>query len=236
MLNLLSDSNKNTFAKKTSKKRDLNQNNEKITNGEEREEKEVDVIKKDLKDLLNKLTPDNYNVIKELILKIIKEDIQAQDKFIDVLFQKAVLEDAYVTLCSKLVKDLDKDLPQKTQRKGKNKKEYSEMRTHLIDKCRTFFKIENNEQFDEYIKEKDPEDRRNQLKKIFLGNVNFITELIKIKILSKKVGPDCLKNLYERYQKAEPDKTLRELIIEALIVFTENFGRIIYEQEKKMSF
>ena len=68
-----------------------------------------------------------------------------------------------------------------------------------------FFKIENNEQFDEYIKEKDPKDRRNQLKKIFLGNVNFITELIKIKILSKKVGPDCLKNLYERYQKAELD-------------------------------
>ena len=30
------------------------------------------------------------------------------------------------------------------------------MRTHLIDKCRTFFKIENNEQFDEYIKEKKP--------------------------------------------------------------------------------
>ena len=235
LLNLLSDSNKNTFAKKTSKKRDLNQNNEKITNGEEREEKEIDVIKKDLKDLLNKLTPDNYNVIKELILEIIKEDVQVQDKFIDVLFQKAVLEDVYVGLCSKLVKDLDKDLPQKTQRKEKNKKEYSEMRTHLIDKCRTFFKRENNEQFDEYIKEKDPEDRRNQLKKIFLGNVNFITELIKIKIISKKVGPDCLKNLYERYQKAEPDKTLRELFIEALIVFTENFGRIIYEQEKKIT-
>jgi translation initiation factor 4G len=118
-----------------------------------------------LKDLLNKLTPDNYNVIKELILEIIKEDVQVQDKFIDVLFQKAVLEEAYVWLCSKLVKDLDKDLPQKTQRKEKNKKEYSEMRTHLIDKCRTFFKIENNEQFDEYIKEKDPKDRRNQLKK-----------------------------------------------------------------------
>ena len=233
LLNLLSDSNKNTFAKKTSKKRDLNKNNEKITNDEEREEKELDVIKKDLKDLLNKLTPDNYNVIKELILEIIKEDVQVQDKFIDVLFQKAVLEEAYVGLCSKLVKDLDKDLPQKTQRKEKNKKEYSEMRSHLIDKCRTFFKRENNEQFDEYIKEKDPKDRRNKLKKIFLGNVNFITELIKIKIISKKVGPDCLKNLYERYQKAEPDKTLRELIIESLIVFTENFRRIIYEQKKK---
>ena len=106
------------------------------------------------------------------------------------------------------------------------------MRSHLIDKCRTIFKMENNEKFDEYIKEKDPEDRRNKLKKFFIGNVNFITELMKIKILSKKVGPDCLKNLYERCQKVELDKTLRELTIEAILVFTENFGRILYEEDK----
>ena len=196
------------------------------------EEKGVDVIKKDLRDLLNKLTPDNYNDIKDQILEKIKADVGVQDKFLDVLFQKAVLEKAYVKLYSKLVKDLDKDLPQKIQRKEKNKKEYSEMRSHLIDKCRTIFKIENNEKFDEYIKEKDPEDRRNKLKKFFLGNVNFITELMKIKILSKKVGPDCLKNLYDRCQKVELDKTLRELTIEAIIVFTEKFGRIIYEEDK----
>ena len=196
------------------------------------EEKEVDVIKKDLRDLLNKLTPDNYNDIKEQILEKIREDVGVQHKFLDVLFQKAVLEKAYVKLYSKLVKDLDKDLPQKTQRKEKNKKEYSEMRSHLIDKCRTIFKMENNEKFDEYIKEKDPEDRRNKLKKFFIGNVNFITELMKIKILSKKVGPDCLKNLYERCQKVELDKTLRELTIEAILVFTENFGRILYEEDK----
>ena len=198
------------------------------------EEKEVDVIKKDLRDLLNKLTPDNYNSIKEQILEKIKDDVDVQNKFLDVLFQKAVLEKAYVKLYSKLVKELDKDLPQKTQKKDKTKKEYSEMRSHLIDKCRTIFQMENNEKFDEYIKEKDPEDRRNKLKKFFLGNVNFITELMKIKILSKKVGPDCLKNLYERCQKVGLDKTLRELTIEAIIVFTEKFGRIIYEEDKTL--
>ena len=67
-----------------------------------------------------------------------------------------------------------------------------------------------------------------------MGNVNFITELMKIKILSKKVGPDCLKNLYDRCQKVDLDKTLRELTIEAIIVFTEKFGRIIYEEDKSI--
>ena len=198
------------------------------------EENKVDVIKKDLRNLLNLLTPDNYDTIKQQIFEKIKDSVDVQNEFLDVLFQKAVLEKAYVKLYSKLVKDLDKELPQKTQKKEKNKKEYSEMRSHLIDKCRTIFQIEKNEKFDEYIKEKDPEDRRNKLKKFFLGNVNFITELMKIKILSKKVGPDCLKNLYDRCQKVDLDKTLRELTIEAIIVFTEKFGRIIYEEDKSI--
>ena len=33
--------------------------------------------------------------------------------------------------------------------------------------------------FDEYIKVKNKEDRNIEIKKIFLGNINFMTELIK---------------------------------------------------------
>ena len=207
------------------------------------EESQKDTIKKDLRDLLNKLTPDNYNEIKKEILNQIKDSIENQNAFLDVLFQKAVMEKAYVKLYAKLVKDLDKDLPQKSKKKEKEgekekektkKKEYSEMRANLIDKCKIIFQIEKNEKFDEYIKEKDPVDRRFKLKKMIIGNVNFITELMKIKILSKKVGPDCLRNLYDRYQKEEVDKTLKELTVEAIIAFTEKFGRILYEEDKSI--
>ena len=212
------------------------------------EESKLDPVKKDLRNLLNILTHDNYKEIKEEIFKKIKDKVEDQEKFLDVLFQKAVLEKAYAKLYSKLVKDLDKELPQKSnkendkekeketenKKEGKKvvKKEYSQMRKSLINKCKTIFQLQNNEQFDQYIKEKDPEERRNKLKKFMLGNVNFITELMKIKILSKKVGPDCLKNLYERYQKLNQDKTLKELTIEAIIIFSENFGRIVYEEKK----
>lgn len=41
------------------------------------------------------------------------------------------------------------------------------MRSHLIDRCKIIFQLENNEQFDQYIKEKDPEERRNKLKNLF---------------------------------------------------------------------
>ena len=209
------------------------------------EESKQDPIKKDLRNLLNILTHDNYKEIKEEILKLIKDSVENQEKFLDVLFQKAVLEKAYAKLYSKLVKELDKDLPQKSKKEketetdnnkkdGKKviKKEHSEMRSRLIDKCKKIFQLDKNEQFDQYIKEKDPEERRIKLKKFMLGNVNFITELMKIKILSKKVGPDCIQNLYDRYQKGNQDKTLKELTIEAIIIFSENFGRIVYEEKK----
>ena len=86
--------------------------------------------------------------------------------------------------------------------------------------------------FDEYIKVKNKEDRNIEIKKIFLGNINFMTELIKIEILSKKIGPNCLINLYNRYQKVHLDEVMRELTIEGLILFTEKFGRIIYKKIK----
>ena len=215
------------------------------------EENKQDILKKDLRNLLNLLTHDNYPKIKQEIIEKIGDSIENQDKFLDVLFQKAVLEKAYVKLYCMLVKELDNYLvknPPKPSEKDKDKdndkdkenkkevkkgkKEHSEMRSHLIDRCKIIFQLENNEQFDQYIKEKDPEERRNKLKKFILGNVYFITELMKIKILSKKVGPDCLKHLYDRYQKNQTDKTLKEITLEAIIIFSENFGRIIYEEKK----
>jgi hypothetical protein len=55
---------------------------------------------------------------------------------------------------------------------------------------------------------------------------------MKIKILSKKIGPDCIRNLYDRYQNNKNDKNMKELILETLIVFLENFARIIYEEQE----
>ena len=72
-----------------------------------------DPIKRNLRGFLNMLTKDNYEQIKQDILGVIKDNVDYQIKFLDVLFQKAVLERAYVALYAKLCKELDKELPQK---------------------------------------------------------------------------------------------------------------------------
>ena len=69
---------------------------------------------------------------------------------------------------------------------------------------------------------------------MFLGNVCFITELIKIKILTKKIAPVCINNLFERYENIRNDIKLRLINLEAIIIFTDQFARLVYFKEKKM--
>ena len=197
-----------------------------------------DPIKRNLRNFLNMLTKDNYEATKEKILEVIRDNIDYQYKFLDVLLQKAVSERAYVEIYAKLCKELDKQLPQKSQPKEqkegeKKQKPKSEMRKKLIEKCREIFQIKNNEKFDDYIKVKDPYERETKLKNFILGNVYFINELIKIKILSKKIAPECIKDLFKRYEKEKGDEMLRLINIEAIVIFTDEFGTLVHSQEKK---
>ena len=146
------------------------------------EEAEKDPIRFKITEYLNILTVDNYKSTSEKIYEIIEKDIENQEKFLDVLFNKSVNEKAFVGLYAKLCKDFDKKLPQKAPLKDdkktdKVKKYNSIMRTKLLDKCREIFKIENNEKFDEYIKVQDKQERNMIIKNFVLGNVNFIGEL-----------------------------------------------------------
>lgn len=113
------------------------------------------------------------------ILEIIKENVEYQDQFLDIFFLKAVREKSYSELYAKLSKYLDKQLPQRREEKTKIKKKPSLFREKLVEKCKAILKCEN---YDEYIHEENPEERKNKLKKLIFGNVNFLMELVKIKI------------------------------------------------------
>ena len=205
------------------------------------EEATKDPIRFKLTENLNILTVDNYKTTSEIIYEIIKDDIQNQDKFLDVLFNKSVNEKAYVKLYAKLCKEFDKKLPQKAPPKevkkdknGKIKKPTSMMRVNLLEKCRQIFKIENNQKFDEYIKVQDPIEREIKLKKFVLGNVNFIGELINIQILSKKIVKQCLHNLLTRYNDDKADQSLKMVNLEAIVLLLDNFGTLLKAKEGKM--
>ena len=203
------------------------------------EEAEKDPVRFKITEFLNILTVDNYKSTSEKIYEIIEKEIENQEKFLDVLFNKSVNEKAFVGLYAKLCKDFDKKLPQKAPLKedkktDKPKKYNSIMRTKLLDKCREIFKIENNEKFDEYIKVQDPHERNLKLKNFVLGNVNFIGELIKIQILSKKIVKQCLNNLFARFNDANSDESLKMVNLEAIVILLNNFGTLLKEKEAKI--
>ena len=201
--------------------------------------KKKDPIKFDLTELLNILTVDNYEEIKNLIYDKISSIIEYQDKFLDVLFQKAINEKAFVNLYAKLCKELDNSLPQRMENKqndGKtNKKNPSVFRSKLLDKCREIFKIDNNTKINEYIKETDPYEREIKLKKFILGNVNFIGELIRNKILSRKNVYGCINNLFKRFEKEGGDRQLKLINLEGIVILIDKFGTLMNSQLIKIN-
>ena len=193
----------------------------------------IDPTKKQLRELLNILTKDNYEDIKKNIIEIIKPNVDDQVKFIEVFFPKACMETSYVSTYAKLCKDLNKELPQKSKSKedGKDsKKPSSEFRTKLVLKCKKIFQGKN---YDEFIKVRNPDEYQLKLKKFILGNIIFITELIKVKQLSKKAGFQCIYHLFHEY-KSENDKVLKKIHILAIINLVENLGALIHSEEKNI--
>ena len=205
--------------------------------------KQKDPLKFDLRELLNMLAVDNYDDTKAQIFNKIKDDVEHQRKFLDVLFKKAVHEKAFVNLYAKLCKEFDKELTQRKETSSSSttsssvsspkKKMPSKMRSILLDKCREIFKIENNQKLDNYINISDIDEREAKIKKFILGNVNFIGELINYQVISKKIVFQCIDNLFNRYENGN-DSLLKHIHIEAIVILTDKFGTLMNKSKQKI--
>ena len=206
-----------------------------------------DVIKKELRELLNIMTKDNFEEIKIKILEIIKDKTENQDKILDIIFIKALLEKSYVAIYSQLCKELNKKLPQKIKKKSNNnsnndtnnntkkKKEKSStvFREKLLEKCKNILKFEENKYIDEFIKEENEQEKNIKIKKIILGDALFISELINIKMLSKKAACDCIDYLFKKYNERQNNKNKMQLInIEAIIIFVDKLGSLMQKEKE----
>ena len=206
-----------------------------------------DVIKKELRELLNIMTKDNFEEIKIKILEIIKDKTENQDKILDIIFIKALLEKSYVAIYSQLCKELNKKLPQKIKKKSNNnsnndtnnntkkKKEKSSsiFREKLLDKCKNILKFEENKYIEEFIKEGNEQEKNIKIKKIILGDALFISELINIKMLSKKAACDCIDYLFKKYNERQNNKNKMQLInIEAIIIFVDKLGSLMQKEKE----
>ena len=136
-------------------------------------------VKSDILAMLNTLTVDNYENVKESIYTYIKDNEDFQSIFVNVVINKAISEKFYVGLYAKMCSDIDKKRTDKTQK--------SYFRLHLIEECKKIFLTNMEEGIDV-----NDEEAEMKYKKRMIGNVKYISELIKVRIVQKKRFPDLL--------------------------------------------
>lgn len=199
--------------------------------------REEDPIRDEMMDQLNKLTVDTYTEVKNYLLNLIKDDVEIQKKFLSVLFEKALHGKSFVFLYADLCKDFNRELPQKEEKEKEGKvQSHSIFRKELLNKSKDI--INNNPDY--ILNIKDSEERFQKLKKFVLGNINFITELILAKVLSKNISFVCISNFMSKIKPDifENDRDFSEkmcaVYAESVIIIIDKFGTHINQFDKSI--
>ena len=246
---------KTNFAKKDNKRRwnkiDLSKE---IKEAEEYVKKMNIEMKKDnykfeIIEILNTITVDNYkeilNKLSFLIYEIdnqnynnikIKPEIllDKQYRFAEIIIDKAIMEKGYVKLYAMLCYDLylilNKIIDNYLDKNIKNQLYTGEnLKSLLVGECKQRF---IDYQYSNNVKDNDL-DIIFLIKKKFLGNINFIVELISVKLFSQKIGFDTLDLLYQNYKEKKISDENKYLNLEGIITLLNKFGKIIFERKNE---
>jgi hypothetical protein len=157
--------------------------------------------------------------------------------FVEIILDKATIEKGYVVLYAKLCADLFIQLI-------KLIKEYNnaEIGNQLIngENLKSILTTECRQRFEECtsissLSEKANDFEKKEIflifKKKFLGNMDFIAELINVKILSQTKGFEFLDILYKRYKEIKNNDKIKFLNLEGAVTLLTKFGRIIMERK-----
>ena len=214
-----------------------------------------DNYKCEIIEILNTLTVDNYkNTLKKFIKILFLSDKNDKNKivlskpeyllhnqciFVEIILDKAIIEKGYTVLYAKLCADLFIELI-KLIKENNN----SEIENQLIngENLKTILTNECRQRFDECVNistlsRKIGEDEKNEIfllfKKKFLGNMNFIAELINVKILSQTNGFEFLDILYKRYKEIKNNDKIKYLNLEGAVTLLTKFGKIVMERQNQ---
>ena len=192
--------------------------------------------------LLNILTVDNLNIILNKIIELItknngvllsdKEIIDNEYILIKVIVDKSITEKRFVNLYAKLCYELYNKLKDKifNQINFKN---------ILMKECALKFNELNNINHEENTENKANliDENYYVMKKKFLGNIDFICELINVNILQTDVGFYFLEELLKKYNNINSKNEIEKLKnLEGIVNFLSKFGKKIFENKNVIEF
>lgn len=197
---------------------------------------EKEKVYRTVKGILNKLTPEKYDLLAEQMMQAGISSAEILQGVISLIFDKAVLEPTFCAMYAQLCVQLSKELPEFPAEQAGEKP--ITFRRVLLNTCQEEF--EGADALREEIKkltkpeqalERDEKEKRVKLRT--LGNIKLIGELFKQKMLPEKIVHACIQELLGQDPKAIP----AEENVEALCHLFTTVGKQLEESAKsKMAF
>lgn len=161
---------------------------------------EQEAAKKKIKITLNKLTPNNFDKLKEQLLEIGKQSLSNLTLLTSGIFDKAWSEVKYTQMYANLCQYLKQEfegyvIPEPEGENDKNVIYTQYFKTELLGLCQTVFSSEPDEQEFMGLSEEQIDKKKFMNKKRTLGNVRFIGELFKVKLITPKTVLTCIQEL-----------------------------------------
>jgi translation initiation factor 4G len=174
----------------------------KVENGAE--EDPMAVLERKARAILNKLTPQKFDILIGRFNELDIDTDEKLDRCMHLVFEKAIDEPGFSVAYAKMCLDLQK-------REAATKGAKSQFRKLLITRCQTEFEKDYMDaadklKYEEEMKTEKSKDVRKKLQAEFegkerkarhrsLGNIKFIGELYKLKMLTSRIMHECVKKL-----------------------------------------
>ncbi|XP_073307972.1 eukaryotic translation initiation factor 4G-like [Primulina huaijiensis] len=196
----------------------------KITDEEEAKQRQ-------LKSILNKLTPQNFEKLFEQVKQVNIDNFVTLSGVISQIFDKALMEPTFCEMYADFCFHLAADLPNL-----KVDNETITFKTLLLNKCQEEFERGEREEEEANKVEEEGENmltaeerevKRLQARRRMLGNIRLIGELYKKKMLTARIMHECINKLLGQYQTPDEEN------IEALCKLMSTIGEMIDHPKAK---
>lgn len=192
---------------------------------------EKDKVLRVVKGILNKLTPDKFEVLLGQLLNAGIDSADILKGVISLVFDKAVLEPTFCPMYAQLCVHLSKELPEFSSDEDDGKP--VTFRRILLNSCQIAFEGADNmraeiRQMTKPEQELERSEKEKLLKLRTLGNIKLIGELFKQKMIPEKIVHHCIHSLLGTDTKNPP----AEENVEALCQLLYTVGKQLDESAK----